>query len=52
MESEFTTDVANCYLISCQNNNALTCSLVRVNIGTDGICLQYEPIEENDAQDK
>lgn len=49
MESEFTTDVMTCYLESCQNNNALTCSLVRISIGTDGICLQYEPIEKDDT---
>jgi hypothetical protein len=45
-KSEFLTDVEYCYLVSCQNNNALLCSFLRIRIGADGICMGYEPIEE------
>lgn len=45
-ESEFKTDIESCYLVTCANNSALSCTLVRVHIGTDGICMGYMPIEE------
>lgn len=46
MESEFKTDVESCYLTTCANNDALTCGLIRIHIGADGICMGYEPIIE------
>jgi hypothetical protein len=48
MESEFTTDVGICYLETCANNDALKCALLRIQIGTDGICMGYEPIVEEE----
>jgi hypothetical protein len=47
MESEIITDIATCYHVACENNDALTCGLIRVNIGSDGKCMEYSPIEED-----
>ena len=51
-ESQIKTDVESCYLITCQNNDALSCGLVRIHIGTDGVCMGYAPIvaEEEETE--
>jgi hypothetical protein len=46
LEDVLRTDVQSCYVLSCQNNNALKCDLVRISIGTDGVCMAYIAIEE------
>ena len=48
MESEFTTDIESCYMVGCANNDALKCALLRVHIGSDGICMGYESIIEEE----
>lgn len=52
MESEFTTDVATCYMIDCQNNDALTCALLRINISVEATCLNYAAIEEKEDEEE
>jgi hypothetical protein len=49
-ESTIVTDVESCYLVTCQNNSALSCGLIRIHIGADGICMGYAPIEEEAAE--
>lgn len=40
------TDVQTCYAVTCQNNNALVCDLIRVSIGMDATCGAYTPTTE------
>lgn len=49
-ESQIKTDIESCYLVTCQNNDALSCGLIRIHIGTDGVCMGYKPIEEEETE--
>jgi hypothetical protein len=49
-QSEFKTDVESCYIVTCQNNNALACGLVRIHIGVTGVCTGYVELEEEETE--